>query len=97
MEFVYRPEDCPHENFHADVGIHRLVDEQTPKQVNAFIAEIKVHCKDCGLPFEWVGLTAGYRGDAPRVDVAAQELRAPLKPKGCKLMPGIPGYDVRVN
>lgn len=92
-----RPEDCKHENFQCKADVQRLIDENKPDQVNAFIVELKIHCIDCGLPFEWIGFTAGYRGDAPRVDIAAQELRAPIKPKGCKIMPGIPGFDIRAN
>jgi hypothetical protein len=88
---------CAHFNFHADVTVNRLVYEAKQNQVNAFVAEIKVHCMDCGLPFEWIGFETGFRGDVARVDVSAQQLRAPLKPKGCRLMPGIPGYDIRAN
>lgn len=88
---------CKHENFHATVNVNRLVDEKHPEKVNAFLAEITVRCIDCDLPFEWVGLTAGISGEKPMVDVAAQELRAPIKPKGCALMPGIPGISIRAN
>ena len=87
---------CEHMNFSANCAVGRLVEENN-SQVNAFVAEIKIHCIDCGLPFEWIGFTAGFRDDAPRVDTSAQELRAPIKPKGCLAMPGIPGYDVKLH
>jgi len=93
------PDACKHENFRADVDIQRLMDGDNghPEIVNCFMAEIRVHCTDCGVPFEWIGFEAGLLGDRAMVDVSAQELRAPIKPKGVLAMPGIPGYTVKVN
>lgn len=88
---------CEHENFHANCAVYRLVDEKRRERVNAFVAELTICCVDCGTPMEFIGFTAGYRGDAPRVDPSAQELRLPLKPKGVLAMPGIPGFDIKVN
>lgn len=91
------PVSCQHENFRVDASIARLVDEKNEQTVNAFVAELRVHCLDCGLPFEWVGFRSGYKGNEAMVDPSAQELRAPIKPKGVLAMPGIPGFEIKVN
>lgn len=88
---------CEHLTFTAHVDVNRLMDEKDENLVRAFVADIRVKCADCGLPFEWVGFSAGYRGDEARVDTSAQELRAPLKPKGCLAMPGIPGFNIKLH
>lgn len=90
-------EKCKHFSFHANVDVCRLVDENDPDLVRSFMAEVTVKCITCGTPFEWIGLECGYRGDKPLVDPSAQELRAPIKPKGLLAMPGIPGFQIKVN
>ncbi len=58
-----RPEDCPHERFHADVEVARLLDR------GKFVAEITVHCMDCRSPFRFIGIPAGMRFDGPTVSI----------------------------
>jgi hypothetical protein len=62
-----------------------------------YTAEIRIKCRECGLPFEFIGVEAGMSCEKPMASVDAQELRAPIRPKGCLLMPAIPGFAVRVN
>jgi hypothetical protein len=90
---------CQHMNFRVNANIGRLMgsDKGNPEKVNCFLAEIRVHCVECGLPFEWVGFECGLSSESEHVDTSAQELRAPIKPKGVLAMPGIPGYTVKVN
>jgi hypothetical protein len=85
------PEKCKHEDLHCDVKLDHIMD------TGVVYLEAKVHCKVCGTPFEFQGLTAGLSAYQPHCDPSAQELRAPMYPKGLKLMPGIPGFTVRAN
>ena len=85
------PEKCKHEDLHCHVNLDHIMD------TGVVYLEAKVHCNVCGTPFEFQGLTAGLSSYQPHCDVTAQELRAPMYPKGLKLMPGIPGYSVRAN
>ena len=82
---------CSHADLHCHVNLDHILD------TGVVYLKAKVHCKLCGKPFEFQGLTAGLSAYKPHVDVTAQELRAPCVPKGLKLMPGIPGYEVKVN
>lgn len=85
-------------NFSANVAVSRVLDDADPAKVKYFHADIRVKCADCGKPFEWVGLEkCGLSAYEPMVDVTAQELRAPLTPKGLRVLPGIPGFELRAN
>lgn len=80
---------CEHKDFTAHVVVTRIED------VKGFFADIRVKCADCGLPFEFVGVDAGLSYEKPMASVDAQELRAPIRPKGCKILPAVPGFNVR--
>ena len=72
-------EKCEHMNFDASVGVGRLShDEGGP--ITGYTADIKVRCRDCGLPFRFIGIAAGNHFAEPRVSVDGTELRAPLEP-----------------
>jgi hypothetical protein len=88
-------ERCPHENFAAKVDCNRLTGEGG--KVTGYSADVRINCNDCGLPFEFVGVSAGFSPKQPMCDVSAQELRAPIRPKGCNIMPGIFGYEVKAQ
>ena len=82
---------CKHEDLHCHVNLDHVLES------GVVYLEAKVYCKLCGIPFEFQGVQAGLSAYQPMCDVTAQELRAPMFPKGCKIMPGIPGYNVRAN
>jgi hypothetical protein len=88
---------CPHLNFNAVINCNRLTKGEDDPIVVAYNAEIRINCYDCGLPFEFIGVDAGMMPDKPMASVDAQELRAPIRPKGCKLLPAVPGFTVRAN
>ncbi len=48
--------------------------------VTGHTVDLSVVCKDCGLPFRFLGMQAGSHPREPRVSVDATELRAPLEP-----------------
>jgi hypothetical protein len=46
---------CTHENFNAHVEVSRIADSKPM----AFMADVKIECRDCKLPFEFIGVKAG--------------------------------------
>lgn len=84
-------------NFAVQANVCRIAKSDEDPTIIGFTTDITVKCADCGLPFEWIGFEAGMMPDRAMVDTSAQELRAPIKPKGSLLMPGIPGFTVRAN
>lgn len=87
---------CPHENFDAVVAVNRL-QAGDGGAVEAFSADIKVNCRDCGEPFRWIGAPAGLLPTQPCVSVDETELRAPLRPASSDpdFGLGIPGFAIR--
>ena len=86
--------DCKHENFTARVNVGRLLHDGR-EDPSAFVAEIKINCVECGLPFEFLGVPMGYQPGATRVSPDGLELRAALKPQGQNLdQTGMPGFDI---
>lgn len=90
-------EKCEHLDFRSDVRVNRILKEEGDDIPAGYMCEVHIHCSTCGLPFEFIGLPCGLLFDRPTVDPSAQELRSPIKPKGLALMPGLPGFTLRVN
>lgn len=88
---------CPHMNFKAQVNVTRMTDNKDETTVMGYTAEITINCLECGLPFEFIGVDAGMMPTRPMASPDAQELRAPIRPKGCKIMPAIPGFTMRAE
>ena len=70
--------DCDHEDFHADVRVARVTDEDG--RVRNFVAEVSVRCTLCGESFHFVGVPAGLSFTKPSVSVTATTLHAPIAP-----------------
>lgn len=70
---------CEHLEFVSFISIGRLTDGETGP-VNAYTAEIKIQCKDCSMPFMFIGPPMGLLWDQPTVSPDAQELRCPIRP-----------------
>ena len=74
-------ERCAHPQFDSQVGIGRLTDVEGGP-VTHYTAEIRVHCADCKLPFEWIGPPLGViDANAPVVGLDRLELRIPIEPQ----------------
>jgi len=67
---------CEHEKFEANVDINRLTD------IGKFAADIRVRCKDCGTPFQFLGLPAGLDMEGASVSVDGTEARLAIVPYG---------------
>lgn len=75
---------CAHLNFAVKANVGRILqDGSEDKTPAAYLMELTVWCKDCELPFEFVGMPmVGLNFQHPMVNVDSTELRAPIKPKG---------------
>lgn len=77
---------CSHEQFICESRIARLTESETSTIVTGYYADIKIKCKQCDQPFEFVGLEGGLSPFGPRVSLDSTELRAPIKPSTGKLI-----------
>lgn len=66
---------CEHKEFAASVAVGRFED------TGRFMADVRVQCKECGLPFRFVGVPAGISWDRPAVSIDNTELHAPIEPE----------------
>lgn len=74
---------CPHLNFTAQVGVHRLTAEgEEPERVTGYMAEVKIQCADCGRNMQFLGLEAGIDTGGAAVSVDGLEARLGLVPQG---------------
>ena len=69
---------CQHEQFAADVNVHRLDD---PGKALVFFADITVRCHQCREPFRFLGVPAGLSFERPAVSVDGLTLSAPIEPE----------------
>jgi len=71
---------CPHHNFASEVGVTCYTD------CHYFMADIKIRCADCGLPFQFLGLpTTMIRGrdkDGATVMIDGCEASIAIAPMG---------------
>lgn len=65
---------CPHAQFTAAVNVARITD------IGRFVADVRIRCEDCGLPFSFVGAPAGFDYNHPTVNVDATEINLPIRP-----------------
>lgn len=71
---------CQHMNFETEAKVARLFEEGKPEVITGYRLDLIVRCKECGLPFEFVGLPGGYNVFSPTINIDATELRCPIKP-----------------
>ena len=69
------PANCTHEEFDATVAVGRILD------VGKFVADVRINCRVCGLPFRFVGVPAGLSYDRPMCSIDSTELHAPIEPE----------------
>lgn len=72
---------CEHKNFRADVDVNRLED------TGQFMADIRIRCFECDLPFEFLGLECGLDLHGARVSIDGQEAHIAIAPRGRKPSP----------
>ena len=66
--------ECEHNDFEASVTVNRLED------VKRFAADVHIKCRECGKPFQFLGLPGGLAPDYPTTSVDGTEARLPITP-----------------
>jgi hypothetical protein len=69
---------CDHPGFKAQVRCGRLCNERGV--VTRYTAEVQVHCNQCGVAFEFVGLPIGVDLDGATVSADGLEARLAIVP-----------------
>jgi hypothetical protein len=77
---AHRQAHCDHQSFAAYVGVNRLEDKRE------FVADVRIRCQDCDLPFRFLGTPPGVSLRRPTVSVDGLELRVPIEPETRKRM-----------
>ena len=80
------------------VVVARVLGDDGQEPPKGYHATVSIVCITCSTPFEFVGVEeCGLLWSRPTVNPSAQELRIPIRPKGCALLPGLPGFTARAN
>lgn len=72
---------CEHMNFDAAVRVARIEDK------GRFMAEIRITCRDCGIPMQFMGLTPGYSISGAHVSLDGLEANIGIFPDGSQPNP----------
>lgn len=82
---------CVHMNFDATVKVGRIED------VGRFVAEIRIHCVECGKPFAFMGMQPGFNYEGPTVSLDGLEANLPIHPEGVRPNPlqKLMGYTIK--
>jgi hypothetical protein len=78
-------------NFDAKVAVARIED------IGRFVAEVRIHCADCGAPFQFLGVQPGFNYEHPTVSLDGLEASLPICPQGSRPTPlqGLSGYTIK--
>lgn len=88
-------ETCPHMNHSVFASVGRIQkSDLEPETIVAYTADIKIQCRDCGQPYEFLGLPNGMSFYQPTVSIDGLELRAPLAIPGTRPPEGMAGFSV---
>ena len=81
---------CEHKNFEASVAVARIEDK------GRFMAEIRIECKDCHVPFQFMGLQPGLNFDGATVSLDGLEANIGIHPQGARPNPmqQLMGYTI---
>ena len=85
---------CQHNKAHdAEVRMQCFEDTGT------FLAEVRIRCADCGLPFQFLSLPLGLHLGGAAMSVDGQEARLAVVPVGHTPHPlkGITGFGVKAS
>lgn len=84
-------ESCKHMNFEAFVQVSRIEDQ------GRFVAEIRIRCKDCEAPFQFMGLKPGFDFNGASCSLDGLEANIGIHPQGAQPNPlrQLMGYSVK--
>lgn len=73
---------CLHMDFHADVKVARIEDDNRKGRIKTFMAEIQIRCAVCNKPFQFLGLEPGLDLQGARVSLDGLEATIAICPQG---------------
>ena len=87
---------CKHEDFKANVAVGRLSDGDNGP-ITSYIAEIRIECAQCHLPFQFINLPLGMNLRGATMSVDGQEARLSIAPVGSIPQPldGVLSFGIR--
>jgi hypothetical protein len=77
---------CEHMDFHVQANVARLTSEEGGP-VTGYCVEIKMHCSECGKPFQFLGLEPGMDTQGARVSLDGLEANIAITPEGLRPNP----------
>lgn len=91
------PATCRHDDTAALVAVHRLVRDDEPLEsgtTEGYVAELTMHCVDCGERFAFLGAPTGGGGHEPTTSPDALTINLPMRPASAAPTFGmnIPGF-----
>ncbi len=72
---------CKHKIFICQCQVTRLADVEESDNINGYMVDLTVKCKDCGQDFQFIGVPIGYSPLKPMMSASGIELRIPITPK----------------
>ena len=84
---------CKHNAKH-DIKVNIIFLED----IGRYSAEVHIKCKDCGVPFSFLGLPKGLDLEGASTDVDGTELRVAIAPGIDPLLPpikGVTGFSIK--
>jgi len=84
---------CEHQSFDAAVRVARIEDK------GRFMAEIRITCRDCGVPMQFMGLEQGLNLNGANVSLDGLEANIGIFPQGQRPSPmqEMLGYRVEAH
>ncbi len=73
------PSGCLHKSFGAEIIVTQMTGAEAI--VEAYGAEVRISCTDCGKRFRFVGVEVGLSGTEPSMSADGLELRVPIVPE----------------
>lgn len=88
---------CPHEDFRADVDVHRLVSEQEPTAFVGLSVDVRVRCLGCGERLKFRVPKMGVLANDATRSLDSTEVRVPAWiGDDDTLGADLPGFSVRI-
>lgn len=85
---------CKHENFISHVDVNRITNQSVGDGILVYALDLRVNCKDCGQPLQFVGLPNGMSFYRPTSSLDGQEARFPMVIPGEQIPVGLAGFSV---
>jgi hypothetical protein len=77
---------CEHQEFGGDIKVARLT-EVEGGPATGFMAELRISCRQCGVPMQFLGLEAGLDLQGARVSLDGLEANIAITPQGTRPNP----------